>query len=64
MRPLIEILEDERTQLMKLESIFRALSRVEEEDILELLMVQRKRHMNTLNEVRQELKEYFIELMD
>lgn len=63
MRPLIEILEDERTQLMKLESIYRAINKVEDEDILELLIGQRKRHMGILDDIHQELKKYLVELM-
>ena len=58
MRPLIEILEDERTLTHKLESIYRYLIRTDDAETIDILEAQRKRVERDLGLIRGELKEY------
>jgi hypothetical protein len=58
MRPLIEILEDERTLTHKLESVYRYLGRVDDIDTLDILAAQKKRVEGDLAKVRNEMREY------
>ena len=64
MRPLIEILEDERTLTQKLESIYRYLTRTDDCETVDILESQRKRVENDLGRVRNEIKNYLAELID
>ena len=64
MRPLIEILEDERTLMQKLESIHRYLVRTDDCETIDILEAQIKRVENDLEKTRNELKNYLAELID
>ena len=63
MRPLIEILEDERTLMQKLESIYRYLVKTDDFETITILGAQRKRVALDLEKVRNEMKEYVTELL-
>ncbi len=63
MRPLIEILEDERTLKHKLESIYRYLVKTDDFETIAILEGQRKRIENDVDKVRNEMKEYVVELL-
>lgn len=64
MRPLLEILEDERTLMQKLESIYRYLVRTDDCETIDILEGQRNRVENDLGRVRNEIKNYLAELID
>jgi hypothetical protein len=64
MRPLIEILEDERTLVHKLESVHRFLLRDDDAEILGILYVQKDKIEHQLKAVRTELKDYIAELFN
>lgn len=63
MRPLIEILEDERTLVQKLESIYRYYDRAPDKETFEILEAQIIRVDKDLDKVRNELREYVRGLM-
>lgn len=63
MRPLIEILEDERTLMHKLESIHRYLLRDDDLEVVDILMARKKKVDNELDTIRNELRNYIEELM-
>ena len=62
MRPLIEILEDERKLMQRLESIYRYLLRDDDPAMLELLYAKKNVLERDLGLVRVELKEYIGDL--
>jgi hypothetical protein len=62
MRPLIDILEDERTLVQKLESIWRYYERADR-DTFEILEAQIIRVDKDLDKVRNELRDYLRTLM-
>lgn len=62
MRPLIEILEDERKLLQKLESIYRYMLRTDDTDTLDILTEQKKRVERELDRVHKELRRYLYEI--
>lgn len=62
MRPLIEVLEDERNLTHKLDSIYRYMLKCDDLDILELMNAKRLKIERSLNEVRNEIKEYIARL--
>lgn len=64
MRPLIEILEDERTLMQKLESIYRYLVRTDNCETIDILEGQRERVEQDLTKVRNEIKEYVVGLLE
>lgn len=64
MRPLIEILEDERTLTQKLEGVYRYLVRTDDVETINILMAQRSRVEADLEKVRHEMRERLIELLD
>lgn len=64
MRPLIEILEDERTLKHKLEAIYRYLVRTDDAETIDILEAQRERVERDLGKVRNELKDYLTEAMN
>lgn len=64
MRPLIEILEDERTLNQKLESVYRYLVKTDDCETIDILEAQRNRVERDLNKVRNELREYVVELIN
>lgn len=63
MRPLIEILEDERMLKHKLESIYRYLVKTDDFETIAILEGQRRRIENDVNKVCNEMKEYVVELL-
>ena len=64
MRPLIEILEDERALMQKLESIYRYLVRTDDCEVIDILEGQRERVERDLTKVQNELKEYVVGLLE
>lgn len=62
MRPLIEILEDERTLMQKLESIYRYMFRDDDPELLDILYAKKANLERDLGLVRIELKEYIGDL--
>ena len=62
MRSLIEILEDERVIMQKLESIHRYLLRDDDPELLELLYAKKSVLDRDLGLVHAELKEYIGDL--
>jgi len=58
MRPLIEILEDERAMVQRLESIYRYMLRDDDPEVLDILHAKKEVLERDLNNVRAELKEY------
>ena len=63
MRPLIEILEDERTLSQKLESVYRYLVKTDDCETIDILEGQRERVEKDLDKVRNEMREYIVELL-
>lgn len=64
MRPLIEILEEERHLMQKLESISRYIFKDDDPEVRELLLVQRAKFKRELLAVRTELGERLEQLFD
>lgn len=64
MRPLIEILEDERTLMHKLESIYRYLLKDDDPEVVDILTAQKERIERDLNKTRNELQEYIGQLFE
>lgn len=62
MRPLIEILEDERTLLHKLETVEHYLLRDDDPEVLSILNAQRNKVIQNLDLLHIELKEYIGDL--
>jgi DNA-binding ferritin-like protein len=62
MRPLIEILEDERTLVQKLESVYRYFDKVDDVETFDILRAQKERVERDLDMIRNELKQYIEEL--
>lgn len=62
MRPLIEILEDERTLVQKLESVHRYMLRTDDTETIDILVAQERRINRDLEKVHAEIKEYLINL--
>lgn len=63
MRSLIEMLEDERTLMQKLESVHRYLLRTDDNETIDILIAQKKRVERDLGLIRNELKEYLGDLL-
>ena len=63
MRPLLDILEDERTLMQKLESVYRFILRDDDPEILTLLYGKKANLERDLDSVRSELREYVTELL-
>lgn len=63
MRPLIEILEDERTLNQKLEGVYRYLVKTDDCETVDILEAQRTRIEQDLNKVRNELRWYVLDLL-
>jgi hypothetical protein len=63
MRPLIEILEDERKLTQKLESIHRYMFRDDDPELLSILTAKKNSIDGNLAEVRAELREYLTILL-
>ena len=62
MRPLIEILEDERNIMQRLESIYRFILRDDDPELLNILYAKKENLERDLGLVRIELKEYIGDL--
>lgn len=58
MRPLIEILEDERALKQKIESVCRYLVKTDDCETIDILEKQLERVEKDLSKVRNELREY------
>lgn len=58
MRPLMEILEDERMLMLKLDTIYQNMIRYPYEDTHELLEAKRVSIKQNLDNVRVEMREY------
>ena len=63
MRPLMEMLEEERTTIQKLESIYRYLTRADDPEWFDYLYAKRNVLENDLEEIRAEIKEYIENLL-
>lgn len=59
MRPLLEILEDERMLMLKLDTIYQNMLRFPDEEIHEVLRAKRSVVVDNLESVRVEIREYF-----
>ena len=64
MRPLIEILEDERMLDLKLEALCRRLMKTSSYEDIELLYAKKDAIERDLNQVRDEIRYYFKQLND
>lgn len=64
MRPLIEILEDERTVTHKLEALYRLLMRDDDAELLAMIRAKQKNVEQELSMVRLELREYVKDLLE
>lgn len=62
MRPLIEILEDERTLAQKQDAVYRYLTKTNDLEVINILNGQRKRVEQDLNKNRDEIRAYIEEL--
>lgn len=62
MRPLIEILEDERMLMQKLESVHRYMFKTDDVEIIDILNAQKEKIERNLSSVRVELRGYITEL--
>ena len=63
MRPLIEILEDERNILQRLESVYRFMLRDDDVELLTILHGKKENLERDLEKTRGELREYVVELI-
>ena len=64
MRPLIEILEEERTLMQRLESISRYLFKDDDPEVRDILLAQRAKFKRELIDVQTELGERLEQLME
>ena len=64
MRPLIEILEDERKIMQRLESVYRFMTRTYDTESLDILNFKRESLVRDLNENRDEIREYITGLFN
>lgn len=64
MRPLLEILEDERMLTLKLDTIYQNMLRYPYEDTYELLDAKRVVVKRNLDGVRDEIREYINNLFE
>ena len=62
MRPLMEILEDERTLMLKLDTIYQNMLRYHGPDVDDILEARKKFVERDLQKVHNELREYIGEL--
>lgn len=62
MRPLIEILEDERIMMQRLESVHRYMLKDDDPELLSILFAKKEALERDLGLVRVELKEYIGDL--
>ena len=62
MRPLMEILEDERMLMLKQDTIYQNLLRYSGADVNNILMARKDIVERDLGQVRNEIREYITEL--
>lgn len=62
MRPLMEILEDERSLMLKLDTIHQNMARYPYEDVYEVLSAKRVITKRDLDNIQNEIREYIEEL--
>lgn len=62
MRPLMEILEDERMLMLKQDTIYQNMLRWSGPDVNSVLMARKDIVERDLQEIRKELREYIAEL--
>lgn len=62
MRPLMEILEDERMLMLKQDTIYQNMLRYSAADVNNILMARKDIVERDLEETRNELREYITEL--
>ena len=62
MRPLMEIMEDERMTMLRLESIDRQILRDSDPEVQDILFAQRTKFTRKLENIRSEMKQYIDEL--
>ena len=63
MRPLMELLEEERNTIQRLESIYRYLTRADDPEWFDYLYAKRNVLESDLEEIRAEIKEYIENLL-
>jgi hypothetical protein len=64
MRPLIEMLEDERMLMLKQETIYHNMLRYSGPDVDKILMTRKDIVDRNLKDIRQEIREYIESLFD
>lgn len=64
MRPLIEILEDERTLMLKLESVYRYMLKDDDAEVFQILKAKKDTLERDLGLVHIELREYIGNLFE
>ncbi len=64
MRSLIEMLEDERALMQKLESVYRYLLRGDDPEVIDILASRKEIAIRDLDKVRNEIREYVAELFE
>lgn len=64
MRPLIEILEDERNTAHKIDSVCHFIVRNNDPEALGIMYTKKESLEQDLESIRQELKEYLVELLN
>lgn len=64
MRPLMEILEDERTLMLRLDTVIQNMLRYPYEDAYELLAAKRAVINRELEVIRAEIQEYITKLLE
>ena len=62
MRPLMEILEDERMLMLKQDTIYQNMLRYSGADVNNILMARKDVVERDLDEIRNEIREYIAEL--
>lgn len=62
MRPLIEMLEDERELMLKQDTIFHNMERYPSKDAHDILLSRNEVVNRDIRNVRNEIKEYFAEM--
>lgn len=64
MRPLIEILEDERTLTHKLEAIYRHMAKYDDPEVTDILVAKKEVIKRDLDKNCNELREYMGRLFE
>lgn len=64
MRSLLDILEDERNLMQRLESISRYIFKDDDPEVRELLLVQRAKFKRELLDIQEELGDRIEQLLD